>query len=345
MARSHASRLGQLTDTSVLRSEVRDGCSQRNFPCGIDANEAACSPRSSVKKILLLVGGELVQHVAAQLTATSRVQSEGQPNALPDEQWQAVLGLRRTPPRHAAIPWIAADLAQPASLRALPRGISHVLYAPAPQARTAADYDAVYPRGLAHLLDALGTPGALQRLVLVDSTAVWPRCEAARAEEWVDEDTPTSNTNFRSDTLLRAEALLHERLGQRGVALRLGGIYGPGRTRLITRLRGGTLVAPEGPGHWSNRIHIEDAARACGHLLNLAQPAACYIGTDGHPTQSADFYDQLADVLGVPEPRRKHRAPSGKRLSNARLVSSGWQPRWPDAIAGYRALLGLQWRA
>lgn len=275
------------------------------------------------RPVILLIGGDLCRHIATRLDSA---------------RWE-VWGLRRSRVTDAAIRWIQADLTDPASLHDLPRGITHVVYAPSPDARDREHYQSAYPLGVGHVLDALPV-ATLRRFVLVGSSAVWPPADPARPMAWVDETTPTRADNFRSEAILQAETALHERLPGRGVALRLGGIYGPGRTRLIERLRSGALIAPDGPGHWSNRIHIEDAARACVHLLGLSDPANCYIGTDGHPTRTGNFYAQLADLLDEPRPPSQVRAPSGKRLSNARLVASGWQPRWPDALAGYRALLG-----
>ncbi|HET7268279.1 MAG TPA: NAD-dependent epimerase/dehydratase family protein [Oleiagrimonas sp.] len=275
------------------------------------------------KNVVLLIGGDLCRHVAAQLDPA---------------HWE-IWGLRRNPPADASMRWIQADLADPASLRDLPQAISHVAYAPSPDAREPTSYQTTYPLGVTHLLDALVPTNRIKRFVLVGSTVVWPPTDAADAMTWVDESTPAHADNFRSRAILQAEATLHERLPGCGVALRLGGIYGAGRTRLIERLRSGQLMSPDGPGHWSNRIHIEDAASACIHLLGLSDPADCYIGTDGHPTDTREFHRDLADLLEVPHPASRCLPPTGKRLSNARLVGSGWTPRWPDALAGYRAML------
>lgn len=276
-----------------------------------------------MQRAILLVGGELCRRVASRLD---------------HEQWM-MWGLRRTPVVDDGIRWLAADLAEPASLHGLPHDISHVLYAPSPDARDAASYRAVYPHGLEHLFDALPDPSRLQRFVLVGSTAVWPPTDIDHAMAWIDETQPAIASNFRSEELLAAERVLHKRLPEQGVVLRLGGIYGPGRTRLIDSLRSGRLIAPAGVGHWSNRIHIEDAASACRHVLGLSDTASCYIGTDGQPTDKATFYDALADLMNVPHPQRQVTPPSGKRLSNSRLIDSGWTPRWSNALAGYQALL------
>lgn len=279
-----------------------------------------------MKNTILLVGGDLCRRVAA---------------ALDPGHWE-IFGLRRQQMMDPSIQWIQADLSIPTSLRRLPAGVSHVLYAPAPDRRDADVYRSTYPEGLNNLLTALDEDSScLQRVVLVDSTAVWSAPDAAHEMAWIDETTPVCRDGFRAETMLAAEEILFNTLGERGVALRLAGIYGPGRTRLIDAVRNNRLSAPEGPGHWSNRIHIEDAASACVHLLTLPQPARCYIGTDGHPTRTGEFYDRLADLLGVVRPVRQIMPPSGKRLSNARLIASGWTPRWVDAVAGYQVMLGM----
>lgn len=266
----------------------------------------------------LLVGGDLCHRIAMQMDPT---------------QW-TVHGLRRHPETDPYVRWLTADLSQPATLQYLPTGISHVVYAAAPDARTAQAYRDAYLTGLDNLLNALPETARLERFILVGSTAVW-----APSEDEITEDTPAHSAMFNGEIILEAEALLHGRLPGLSIALRLGGLYGPGRTKLLDHLREGRQQAPAGPGHYVNRIHIEDAASACLHLLTLDDPAPCYIGTDGHPLETALFYDALADQLGIPHPKRRNVAPSGKRLSNQRLLNSGWRPVWPDAIRGYQALI------
>ncbi|WP_368646810.1 NAD-dependent epimerase/dehydratase family protein [Castellaniella ginsengisoli] len=274
---------------------------------------------------LLLIGGDLCARTA---------------DALDSDAW-ACTGLRRRAMNAAPgarIDWRRADLADPGTLAGALAGtpFTHLLYAPAPDARTPDAYARAYPHGLRALLDALPHPDRLQRCVLVDSSAVWG---PDAADGLVDEDTPPAPRDFRGAAMLEAEALLHDRLPGRGTALRLSGLYGPGRLRLADGLRTGRIAAPDGPGHWANRIHIDDAARACAHLLTLAAPLPCYIGTDDHPRPTVDLYDALARLAGGPAPAREARPPDGKRLSNARLRASGWTPAWPDALEGYAACL------
>ena len=256
-------------------------------------------------------------------------------------QGQSVLCLRRNVAALApGLPGFAADLADAAALRALPRGIRRVVFLPAPATRDATAYRSVYLEGLGHLLDALDLE-ALQRCVLVTSSAVY----GEHAGAWVDEDTPPAPLAFNGTILLRAERVLHARLGAgRGVALRLAGLYGPGRTQLLDSLRAGHARAPRDPPFYANRIHVDDAAAALAHLLTLSAPALCYLGVDDAPLPLYELCSALAQELRAPLPDIGP-PPSGignKRLRNARLRASGWAPRWPDARAGHAALLAAR---
>jgi nucleoside-diphosphate-sugar epimerase len=234
----------------------------------------------------------------------------------------------------AAIDWVAADLTDASTLKELPGGITHVLYAPAPQERSQQAYRRIFVDGLANLLSALdGQP--LKRVVFVSSSAVY-----GPDESWVDETTPARPDGYRGETLLEAEHLLAQKLAELGVAFRLAGLYGPGRTLLLDRLRQGRATVPQAP-QWANRFHIEDAARACVHLLGLSKPLPCYVGVDDRPMPIDELYGALAAMLGVPPPARSQAATdvASKRLSNARLKKSGFRLKWPDALEGYRALI------
>jgi nucleoside-diphosphate-sugar epimerase len=275
-----------------------------------------------IKKTVLLAGaGDLGQRTGLIL------------QALEHDVW----GLRRSPAPlpDGSLRWLSADLTVPDTLSALPPGITHVLYAATPDARNPEQYRRIFVDGLRNLMAALD-PDVLQRFVLVSSTAVY-----GGAEDWLDEDSAAAPDGFNGRILVEAEQLLQQTLPGKAVLFRLSGLYGPGRTGLLDRIKQGLATVPDGPGHyWSNRFHIEDAARACAHLLLLPQAHTCYIGTDNHPRPMADLYDRLADMLHVPRPARALApAGAGKRLSNARLRDSGFEPLWPDALPAYRALI------
>jgi nucleoside-diphosphate-sugar epimerase len=229
--------------------------------------------------------------------------------------------------------WWCADLtgARPDTLPAVDR----LVFAAAPDARDEPAYRQVFVRGLQNLLAALDR-SRLQRVVFVSSTAVYGPASVGV----VDETTPAQPPGFNGRVLLEAEALLGS--GRfTGTALRLAGLYGPGRLQLVDHIRAGTATVSRKNEHIANRIHVDDAASAIVHILGLPTPAPIYVGVDDHPLPLHELYDAIARALLVPAPADGP-APAGvgsKRLSNRLLRATGWQPQWPDARRGYEALL------
>jgi nucleoside-diphosphate-sugar epimerase len=113
---------------------------------------------------------------------------------------------------------------------------------------------------------------------------------------------------------------------------------------LLDRLRLGQASAPQAEAHWANRIHVEDAAAAIVHLLALNQPDSTYLVTDSTPLPMRTLYEALAKLVGGPCPP-VGAAPAmvgSKRLSNKRLLATGFALRWPDSREGYAASLTQQ---
>lgn len=226
--------------------------------------------------------------------------------------------------------WLRGDLTRPETLRGLP-AVDALVFAPAPDRREESAYRALFVDGLRHLVAALPKPP--KRIVFASSSAVY----GEQGDGWVDERTPTDPPGFNGRVLREAESLL----GPGGVAVRLAGLYGPGRTQLFDRLREGRAAVPRGKRVYANRIHVDDAAAVLAHVLTLASPSPVYVGVDDTPLPIDVLYDHVAGLLGVPSPPDGP-APAGvgsKRLSNALLRASGFRCRWPDAREGYAALL------
>jgi len=192
-------------------------------------------------------------------------------------------------------------------------------------------YRAVYRDGLEHLRDAF-SPG---RLIFTGSTSVYSQVDGG----WVTEDSPAEPDRETGRVLLEAEKVALE---AGGVVARLAGIYGPGRSVLLKKFLDGSAVLEAGGNRWINQIHRDDGARA---LLLLAQheaAAGIYNVCDDTPTTQREIYGWIADHLNRPLPPEgpadlnRKRGWTSKRISNARLRSLGWSPRYP----GYRDALG-----
>jgi nucleoside-diphosphate-sugar epimerase len=245
-----------------------------------------------------------------------------------------VYGLRRqVDALPAGIRPVAADLRSGAGFAALPHHIDTLVYCPTPDARHEAAYRATYLDGLKRLLDALPEADAGLRLLFVSSTAVYGQ----DAGEWVDESSETVPGGFNGRILLEAEAVSRERSASS--ALRLSGIYGRGRHWLLRRVRAGEAIAAG--CHWTNRIHLDDAAALAVALLNHAAPPPVVIGVDNEPTCESTVLDGLADRMGLPRlPRAGDPAAvSGKRLRNDLAQTLGWRPRYASWRDGYADVL------
>jgi nucleoside-diphosphate-sugar epimerase len=258
-----------------------------------------------------------------------------------------VTGWRRSPEKlPAPIHGVAADLT--GELPAVPADTDVVVITPAAPHRTEQAYRDTYVGGVAHVLDALERDGVRPRRILfVSSTAVYGDAGGG----WVDEDTPADPASATGAILRQAEELLRARRPD-GIVLRLSGIYGPGRTRLIDQVRSGTAARPGRP-HPTNRIHRDDAAAAIVHLTTAVAdadlpPNPVYIGTDDDPAELGDVLGFLAAELGLPEPTVAEQDGGAstrggdRRLSNARLRSTGFELAYPTYREGYRAMLAGQ---
>lgn len=242
-------------------------------------------------------------------------------------QGDAVLAVRRR--ETAALPGVLAlqaDLATGRGLQQLPRELQTLVFCAAPDQRNESAYRALYVDGVRRLLDRVDC----QRLVFVSSTAVYDQ----DAGEWVDESTPARPPRFNGEVLLAAEAVVAGHPG--GIVLRCSGLYGPGREAMLDKARRGE----PGRRHWSNRIHVEDAAQALAHLLDLPEPQRLYLGNDDQPTLECELLDWLRARAGLPAVGAVPVAESGRRISNRRLRESGWLPVHPDFRSGYAAFTG-----
>jgi nucleoside-diphosphate-sugar epimerase len=254
----------------------------------------------------------------------------------------AVWGLRRKPELlPATIHPLKADLCDPGSLALIPPKLDFVFYTAATERADDASYHAAYVIGIRNLLDHLfETHQPLRRIFFTSSTAVY----AQAGGEWVDETSETVPREFSGRRLLEGEALLL-RGPFAATVVRMAGIYGPGRTRLIDQVRRGEAVCQTAGPRYTNRIHRDDCAGALQHLMRLSSPETVYLGTDNEPADQAEVLRWLARQLGSPPPRSESIAPSGresksnKRCRNSRLLQSGYSFRYPTFREGYEAIL------
>jgi nucleoside-diphosphate-sugar epimerase len=121
---------------------------------------------------------------------------------------------------------------------------------------------------------------------------------------WVDETNEPQPTQLRSQKRLDCEQLwLNSGLPVQ--IMRLPGIYGPGRSPLAA-VRSGELTPVDQPGQMFCRIHVDDLAGACWHLMHRAaagqRPTVVNI-SDNKPASRLELQRFAAELLGCTLPK------------------------------------------
>lgn len=167
----------------------------------------------------------------------------------------------------------------------------------------------------AHLLQALMLTGRVHRLVYGSTTGVYGDAGGARFDETRAVNPSTDRARRRVD----AEQRLRAR-GRRGLGvgiLRIPGIYAldrPGGDPR-ERLARGAPVLVAGDDVYTNHIHADDLARACVLALFRGLPQRVVNACDGSELKMGDHFDLVADLAGLPRPRRITRAQAEVELS------------------------------
>jgi nucleoside-diphosphate-sugar epimerase len=267
------------------------------------------------KSVLFIGYGDLAQRAAKHLSKAG---------------WQ-VFGACRTPETkvtHAGVTLLTADASNEQDLYQLfQQSYDAVVVTLTPAGRDDDAYHRGYVVPCRHLQQVLSQQAVAPRLLYISSTSVYGQTDG----EWVNEDSPTAPSSNSGRSLLQAEQVIAASNAQVSL-LRCSGIYGPGRTMLQQRLLNGrATITPA----WTNRIHSDDVAGFISYLLtHPEQQQPVYLVTDSQPLLQEDVYKRYAEVLGVNIDALERRAEVGprgsKRLSNARLLKSGYQLQYPQ---------------
>jgi len=281
---------------------------------------------SAPVKILIAGFGDLGAEIARQL-----VQSDIH-----------VIGLRRniqstlSEPANSKVEMIAADVTQPESLTILEAiNPELIVYCVAAGGQTDAEYQSAYVDGLRNVLATQKGNPYLEHVFFVSSTRVYGQ----DTDAILNESVQALPADFGGRRLLEAEHVL-QTLSCGHTVLRLSGIYGPGRLRMLNLAKSPDNWPKQNV--WSNRIHRDDAAAFIVFLIKqvLAGNAVqnCYVVTDSKPVPQYEVLSWLATQLQMSKPEQLQ-ASGGKRLSNKVMLETGFKLQYPDYKAGYRSLL------
>ncbi|WP_432721254.1 SDR family NAD(P)-dependent oxidoreductase [Jeongeupia wiesaeckerbachi] len=182
---------------------------------------------------------------------------------------------------------------------------------------------------------------APRRLAYIGTSGVYGNAGGA----WVDEtrpaapDSPRAQRRADAESTLRAFARRHRmRLG----LLRAPGIYAEDRLP-EARVRRGEPAIVAGEDSYSNHIHADDLAHAVCLALFRAAPLRSYNASDDAPGKMGDWFDQVADHLGLPRVPRVSRADAQLQLSPGLLSYLNESRRLANARIKRELRLTLRW--
>lgn len=265
--------------------------------------------------------------------------------ALLARRGHAVFGLRRFSVADpalisAGITPLHADISQPASLPANPT-FDIVFNLVSSSRGGAEEYRQVYFEGTRNILRWLAASPPRYYLY-TSSTSVYAQADGS----WVTEESPATPDSATSQVLIETEQELlkaHREIKFPAIVVRASGIYGPERGHLFKQYIRGEATMREDGSAWINMIHVDDLASALAHLADHGKPGEIYNASDDEPVTQRHFFQWLSARLGrpmppaaAPDPTRK-RGLTNKRVSNAKLKSSGFSFSYPTFREGYAA--------
>ena len=177
-----------------------------------------------------------------------------------------------------------------------------------------------------------------KHLFFISSTRVYGQ----KTTKILNELDKAEPADYGGEALMEAE-IITQQLKDKATVLRLSGIYGPNRARMIQ-------LAQSNPGNWpainnwSNRIHEEDAARFIVFLMRQIlihkSVEPLYLVTDGVPTKQYDVLMWIRKRLQLPiDTVELPIVEGGKQLRSILLNETGFTLKYPDFTHGYEAMI------
>ena len=221
-------------------------------------------------------------------------------------------------------PVYGVDIADQAQIQARAGAFDAVIHCASSSGGGVEAYRQIYLNGARNLLIRFSG----SQMLFTSSTSVYAQSDGS----WVTEESETKPAREEGRILLETEELV---LGDGGIVARLGGIYGPGRSALLTKFLSGTAMIDPENDRFINQVHRDDIAGALFLLLNRTSLAReIYNVVDDQPILQSECYRWLAERMNRPVPLigkakgQPKRGASNKRVSNAKLRRRGWVPQY-----------------
>jgi len=273
-------------------------------------------------KILIIGCGDLGQAVAIKLYS----------------QDHHITGLKRHPPiNKQSIHYIKADISKIETLNSLTGDFQQAIIILSPDSSSTEAYRTVFETGINNLLLALNKNTSI---TFISSTRVYAEING----EWVNEQTPANAFDPKSRLILQAEnkILAHNPLN---TIIRFSGIYGRTKGYFLQQIKNANPIQQH-PSYYTNRIHRSDCIGVIVHLINkkIAREKLepLYLATDSEPSPKWDVACYLAKQLSNKPPiasSKSEQNSQNKRISNQRLIDSGYTFKFPSYQLGYQKII------
>lgn len=230
------------------------------------------------------------------------------------------------------------DVADKETWLSVPDDVDLVLYCVSPGGRSVEAYEQVFLHGLQNCVSRFSGLPRAPHIVFVSSTSVFGQDDG----ETLDELSAVDPTSATAQVIRQAELVLEQSLVAHTV-VRFSGIYGAERLRMVSQVLGKKPVLCDAE-RMSNRIHEDDAVGFLEFLIRkvlLRQSVdSLYIASDSQPSDLNDVYRFIASQLGVAavavdEGSEPARRTGNKRLSNKRMLATGYCLKYPNYRQGY----------
>ncbi|MFD2167224.1 NAD(P)H-binding protein [Thalassotalea euphylliae] len=236
-----------------------------------------------------------------------------------------VIGTGRTPQRLEEINATGAEaqlFELPSETNDIPtwlNGCDAVIIAITPQFKSG---NTDYPKRVKQAA-MLAQQAQVNQLVLLSSTGVYQGLDGT-----VNEEADIDISQVKTALLAEAEQSV---LSLQGTVLRLAGLIGPKRHPSRFMQGKENLADAETP---TNLVHQADVVSAITFVLEEGSPSSIYnVVSSTHPTRKT-FYQLACQSQQAPVPQfGSAQSPQRRVVSNAKLISLGWQPMHPDLLA------------
>jgi nucleoside-diphosphate-sugar epimerase len=213
--------------------------------------------------------------------------------------------------RKAGITPLPGDLDNALSLRRL-TGLAHTVLHFAPPPNTG--QSDTRTRNLLAILSRGTLP---KSFVYISTSGVYGDCagESVTETHTLNAQTARAQRRVDAENTIRSWA---KRTGVRAIILRVPGIYAADRLPLH-RLQQGTPAIGAAEDSYTNHIHADDLARIVTASLRHAKPNRVYHTCDDSELKMGDYFDSVADALGLPHVPRISRQQTQQTLPNTLL--------------------------